>query len=131
MICLRPHHGMCLAFFKGHGYSSGFSRHMQEMLEIFETDPAIILQVDTDEICSSCPNNQNGICSSSGLVAAYDEAVLETCGMEEDAEMPFLKFAEKVEREIISPGKRREICGNCQWNDICSTQASRWKHLLT
>ena len=35
-IPLRPHHGMCLAYFKGEGYSDGFSAHMQEMLDIFE-----------------------------------------------------------------------------------------------
>ena len=29
-IPLRPHHGMCLAYFKGEGYSNGFSAHMQE-----------------------------------------------------------------------------------------------------
>ncbi len=35
---LRPHHGMCLAYFEGKGYSEGFSAHMQEMLELFEKD---------------------------------------------------------------------------------------------
>ena len=37
-IPLRPHHGMCLAYFKGEGYSDGFSAHMQEMLDIFEKE---------------------------------------------------------------------------------------------
>ena len=26
---IRPHHGMCLAFFIGNGYSNGFTAHMQ------------------------------------------------------------------------------------------------------
>ena len=26
VICLRPHHGMCLAYFRGEGYSEGFYR---------------------------------------------------------------------------------------------------------
>ena len=43
-IPLRPHHGMCLAYFKGEGYSDGFSAHMQEMLDIFQKGAKIQLQ---------------------------------------------------------------------------------------
>ena len=35
IIPLRPHHGMCLAYFKGEGYSGGFTAHMAEMLKLF------------------------------------------------------------------------------------------------
>ena len=48
-IPLRPHHGMCLAYFKGEGYSNGFSAHMQEMLDIFQKGAKIQLHADTDE----------------------------------------------------------------------------------
>ena len=75
-IPLRPHHGMCLAYFKGEGYSNGFSVHMQEMLDIFQKGAKIQLHADTDEICSACPNNEKGCCSSFSLVEAYDNAVL-------------------------------------------------------
>ena len=27
---IRPHHGMCLYFFEGKGYSEGFTKHMAE-----------------------------------------------------------------------------------------------------
>ena len=81
-IPLRPHHGMCLAYFKGEGYSDGFSAHMQEMLDIFQKGAKIQLHADTDEICSACPNNEKGCCSSFSLVEAYDNAVLELCGLE-------------------------------------------------
>ena len=32
-VLLRPHHGMCLAYFKGEGYSDGFSAHMKDVLD--------------------------------------------------------------------------------------------------
>ena len=83
-IPLRPHHGMCLAYFKGEGYSNGFSAHMQEMLDIFQKGAKIQLHVDTDEICSACPNNEKGCCSSFSLVEAYDNAVLELCAWRMD-----------------------------------------------
>ena len=66
IIPLRPHHGMCLAYFKGEGYSGGFTAHMAEMLKLFLSGKRIRLHVDTDEICSACPNNQDGIESRAG-----------------------------------------------------------------
>ena len=39
-ICsLRPHHGMCLAYFEGRGYSEKFTAHMQYVLEKLENAP--------------------------------------------------------------------------------------------
>ena len=81
IIPLRPHHGMCLAYFKGEGYSNGFTVHMAEMLKIFLSGKRIRLHVDTDEICSACPNNEKGCCSSFSLVEKYDKVVLELCSL--------------------------------------------------
>ena len=126
-IPLRPHHGMCLAYFKGEGYSNGFSAHMQEMLDIFQKGAKIQLHADTDEICSACPNNEKGCCSSFSLVEAYDNAVLELCGLENGQSMDFDDFTDVVQKKILASGKRKEICGNCQWNSICESQKSRWE----
>lgn len=98
-IPLRPHHGMCLAYFKGEGYSNGFSAHMQEMLDIFQKGAKIQLHADTDEICSACPNNEKGCCSSFSLVEAYDNAVLELCGLENGQIMEFDDFTDVVQRK--------------------------------
>ena len=125
-IPLRPHHGMCLAYFKGEGYSNGFSAHMQEMLDIFQKGAKIQLHADTDEICSACPNNEKGCCSSFSLVEAYDNAVLEECGLKEGQKLAFPEFTEAVQKKIIETGKRTKICGDCQWNRICQEQPSRW-----
>ena len=37
-IKLRAHHGMCLAFFDGKGYSAGFTAHMARILEYLEQE---------------------------------------------------------------------------------------------
>ena len=74
IIPLRPHHGMCLAYFKGEGYSNGFTAHMAEMLKLFLSGKKIRLHVDTDEICSACPNNRGGHCEAGDKVAEYDNA---------------------------------------------------------
>ena len=97
---------MCLAYFKGEGYSNGFSAHMQEMLDIFQKGAKIQLHADTDEICSACPNNEKGCCSSFSLVEAYDNAVLELCGLENGQIMEFDDFTDVVSKE--NPGIRKE-----------------------
>ena len=49
---------------------------MQEMLELFTKGADVCLTVKTDEICSACPNNSQGICEAAEKVKRYDNAVL-------------------------------------------------------
>lgn len=123
---IRPHHGMCLAFFIGNGYSNGFTAHMQEMLEIFTKGADVCLTVNTDEICSACPNNCEGLCDAAEKVKRYDNAVLSQCEIKEGQKLTFAEFTKIVQQKIIEAGKREEICGDCQWNRICQSQPSRW-----
>mgnify|MGYP003517184419 CR=1 FL=1 len=51
MICLRPHHGMCLAYFEGKGYSDGFTVNMQKMLEFFEKGADIEVDILEGTLC--------------------------------------------------------------------------------
>ncbi len=127
IIPLRPHHGMCLAYFKGEGYSNGFTAHMAEMLKTFLKGQKIRLHVDTDEICSACPNNCDGHCTPGEHVVEYDNAVLERCGLEAGQVLEFQEFTELVQKKILAEGKRGQICGSCQWNSICEEQKSRWE----
>ena len=125
-ICLRPHHGMCLAYFEGRGYSRGFSVHMGKTLELLEKDAYVKLTVGGDEICSACPNLKGKICVTADQVAEYDRKVLLLCGLQENEILSFAEFTEKVEKLILQTGKRKDICGNCQWDGICSSRKSRW-----
>ncbi len=116
---LRPHHGMCVCFFQGKGYSSEFTAHMAHIIEQLRADPKILLTNSTDILCSKCPNNLDGICETAEKVARYDAAVLELCGLEDGALLPFRDFQAKVWEHILRPGKRAQICGDCQWSRLC------------
>ena len=118
---------MCLAFFIGNGYSTGFTAHMQEMLELFQKGAMVQLVLKTDEICSACPNNCEGFCEAAEKVNRYDAAVLDVCSLEKMQKLPFETFVHTVQKKIIENGKREEICGDCQWNRICQKQPSRWR----
>lgn len=83
-MALRPHHGMCMAYFVGFGYSDGFSRNMTRLLaEELTPDRPVRLTVDTDQVCAACPRSAGGRCDKPELVAGYDRAVLELCGLTE------------------------------------------------
>lgn len=116
---IRAHHGMCLAFFEGKGYSSNFTKHMTEIKGRLIENPLVSIIGTTDAICSACPNNREGVCESSQKVAEYDRQVLLRCGITEGEVMPFLDFEKRVYDNILYSGKREEICGNCQWNSLC------------
>ena len=99
---------------------------MQEMLELFTKGADVCLTVNTDEICSACPNNCEGVCEAAEKVKRYDNEVLEECGLKEGQKLAFAEFTKTVEQKIIAAGKRDQICGDCQWNRICQEQPSRW-----
>lgn len=124
---LRPHHGLCMAYFIGEGYSSGFKKHMGEVLSNLTPDSLITLTCATDEVCSACPHNQAGICESCDKVTRYDNTVLDFCGLTSGDTLSFGEFTARVQNRIIAPGLRESICGSCQWNNICRSTPSRWK----
>lgn len=59
-ILLRAHHGMCLAFFQGEGYSDLFVAHMGKILEQMQENPSLQIVTCADVICEKCPNLENG-----------------------------------------------------------------------
>ncbi len=133
VIPLRPHHGMCLAYFEGKGYSSAFTSHMQGVLDLLtkdeergETESLARLTMGTDVICEACPHNKNGICAADVKVSGYDRKVLELCNLTPGETIPFSKFASRVQSEIFSPGKRKSVCAGCQWEELCEGKRSRW-----
>ena len=115
-----------MAYFIGHGYSGAFSAHMAELLSGLRPDTPIRLTVGTDAVCGPCPNNAGGLCDKPELVERYDRAVLAHCGLTEGEVLPFGRFTALVQEKVLAPGLRPCICGNCQWNEICANQPSRW-----
>ena len=116
---LRPHHGMCISFFVGKGYSDDFTAHMTSMIHALSTNPIICLSAETDVICTKCPNNTKGNCITVKKVKQYDREVLKLCNLENGTRMHYSEFSQLVHKLILQPGLREEICGDCQWNALC------------
>lgn len=122
---IRPHHGMCFSFFQGKGYNSSFTENMQNLKEKLEKDPEVILLCKADDVCAGCPGNREGRCvdTDTGLPSdkalSYDRKVLACLGLSEGTQMRWKDFAASVDKNILSAGKREDICGDCRWSGLC------------
>ena len=116
---------MCFSFFRGEGYSGEFTENMWNIKEKLDENPEVILLCGTDDVCTHCPNNRNGSCTQentglpSGKATDYDRQVLAYCGLKEGTKIRWKDFTESVRTHILTCGKREEICGSCEWNDLC------------
>lgn len=119
---LRAHHGMCLPFFRGAGYSGAFVENMTRMKGILEENPIIRLVDSADDICAACPNRLEESCTEKA--SRYDREVLSRCGLSAGEELPYQDFSRRVMETILRPGKREEICGDCQWSSLCRWEES-------
>ena len=113
---------MCLTFFEGKGYSKGFTEHMQSIYDTMKDNPELKVVIKEDIICQKCPNLHKGYCKTKELVQGYDRRVLSHCGLKENVEISWEKFSNLVIENIIVSGKRKSICGNCQWTKICESK---------
>ncbi|MCM1125330.1 MAG: DUF1284 domain-containing protein [Lachnospiraceae bacterium] len=116
---IRAHHGMCFSFFEGKGYSGEFVRNMQAVQDRLDKNPQVLLLDEADEVCAGCPNNQEGTCTSAEKVQDYDRQVLKYCRLAPGTLIRWKEFEAKVREHVLDKGRREEICGNCQWNEIC------------
>lgn len=118
---IRAHHGMCMCFFRGKGYSKNFVENMEKIIKDLNENPLLNVKIvnETEDICDKCPNNKNKKCESYEKVLSYDNKVLEYCALKPGTIMSFSEFRKLVKSRILDENRREIICGNCQWTDLC------------
>jgi len=116
---IRPHHALCLAFFRGQGYSENFVSNMVQVKASLEAGERISLVAGKDAVCAACPNWRGDRCETEEKVCRYDQAVLERCGLEPGQTLSYSALEKAAEERILRPGVRKTICGDCQWTEIC------------
>lgn len=119
---LRPHHGLCIRFFEGKGYSEAFVENMKNVIATLENDSIIEITKGKDEICKACPNMVNGICTDHVKVSNYDQQVLDYIYQvlgEKINDLSYKRFQDYIEEAIMQSGKFESICGDCVYAEIC------------
>ena len=122
-INLRPHHLLCISFFKGKGYSDEFISNMNHIVSLLNKDDStpIALVLGEDDLCTHCPNNQNRICTAEDKSSRYDQLTLSALGIDTNSHPKILysTLHAQADEKIINCGKRESICSDCQWTDLC------------
>lgn len=117
---MRPHHGLCVGFFCGEGYSSNFVENMSSIIGILQKNPMIELVSGADSFCRPCPNRvgESG-CRSEEQVCTYDQMVLELCALQVGDFILWDDFSMIIRIEILEKGLRESVCSDCCWSRIC------------
>ena len=87
VIPLRAHHGLCLRFFQGKGYSGAFVENMARKKAMLEENPLVRLTDQADEIYRACPNNLSGQCESAEKVRRWGIGAVLFCVQSRLSEM--------------------------------------------
>ncbi len=121
MLCLRPHHALCIQKYTGHGYDEAFTRHMDELTAALRRQPdtPVRLTEGCDGLCTACPHNAGGVCATAGKVRHMDEAVLRLCGYACGQELPWRELAGEAARRIFETPDFETVCGDCEWVGLC------------
>ncbi|MBQ9898625.1 MAG: DUF1284 domain-containing protein [Ruminococcus sp.] len=121
---LRPHHALCVRFFRGLGYSDGFCCNMTAVIaHLMTEDPLLTVTDGADMICAGCPNSISGTCTGSEKVSRYDRRVSELCGLSPGMTVRWSELYAAAYARIVQKGLLTEVCGDCSWHDICSQSA--------
>ena len=119
MIKLRPHHILCIRHYEGKGYSEEFTANMRRVISALEGGENIILVNGADDICRACPYNKNGTCKDEDKVRRYDSAAKDELSLEYGKEYVYNDLKNNVTDRIYRRDKLPEICGDCEWAEIC------------
>lgn len=126
----RPHHSLCVQFFEGKGYSDEFVCGMAKIVAVLENDNAsLTLTGGCDEICSSCPNRDNGSCDVTGKASCYDKRCLDLLGMKIGDTADWKELSRIARENIILKDRLSQVCGDCKWSHICRDKADKMKSL--
>lgn len=117
MLCLRPHHLLCLFFYEGKGYSEAFVKNMNEITQTLEHDQGIqiLLEEGCDDLCSACPHNiVNEGCRSDQKVRDLDQKVLTIFHLKTNKQYLYQDLTGQIHREL-NQTKFETICSECEW----------------
>ncbi len=116
---LRPHHLICLRFFRGEGYDDHFVDNLRGVMSDLERMEVRVVD-GPDDVCDCCPHLHGDRCGSPGggeeEVRRIDALALELLGTSPGMSLCF--DASGIDESILGAW-RRGACQGCDWEDLC------------
>ena len=121
-VKLRPHHCVCLEYFRGRGYSLDFADRMTVLKRRLDGHPETEVEIVSgpDDICRSCPNLADE-CAVFEKVSTLDREWGAAAGLAEAERAPWSEIRAGVEKALADEKTFRSICGRCEWLSLCSS----------
>lgn len=116
MIELRPHHLLCTQGYSGKGYSDGFVKNMDKVVDYLRNNETATVRLvfSTDSLCSSCPNKKaENVCNTQEQVHRFDSKTVEYFGLEEK-DYNYRDITAYID-ERMTEDMLYDICGDCSW----------------
>lgn len=122
-LYLRPHHGLCLLNYRGHGYSDAFSVRMEETLQILREHPETPVEIarGCDQLCAVCPHREGTSCTSAHP-DLFDQNVLAATGFAAGQILPWSELSAAT--GPLSLYHLEETCPDCSWLALCQEIAA-------
>lgn len=123
VLHLRPHHGMCILNYRGHGYSDAFSRHMDATVRHLMEHPETEIEIadHCDDLCAYCPNREGTRCTSP-RPQLFDHNVLCKTGLTAAQHLTWEQFSARTEEYSLY--HLEEMCPDCNWLPLCKEIAA-------
>lgn len=118
---LRPHHALCIQKFAGRGYDGRFTEHMTQICQTLRNFPETQVTITSgcDDLCSACPNNHKGSCSTLQKVTVMDANTLRALNLKPGDTLPWHTLAVSARETIFSTDEFQHICKSCEWYGLC------------
>jgi len=123
-VRLRPHHFVCLQYYRGEGYDAAFVANLDGLLGRVRGHAALAV-AGADDVCRACPGlSALGTCQDlhggEAEIARIDALAGELFGIHPGSRLSLAQVAELLADDAIATGRWRfEACGGCAWEDVC------------
>ncbi|MFH0965338.1 MAG: DUF1284 domain-containing protein [Planctomycetota bacterium] len=117
---VRAHHFLCIAGFRGKGYSDAFVRGMEHVTKRLRRDPELRVRImaTCDAICEACPHQRGGRCiraEEGETVEERDHRTAKLLGLRMGARMTAHDVYARIARKLGEGIGIDALCGECEW----------------
>ncbi len=134
-VKLRGHHFLCILCYRGEGYTAGFVKNFDGMVERINKGATIEIVLGIDDVCAALHQSGAMACEHAEVcrqesVNRRDKSALQDIAnvlqksMESGDTLALMKNDINHLRQLFAQGAIRQACADCPWFEFCSQIAA-------
>lgn len=124
-VRLRPHHLVCLQFYRGEGYSDSFIANLDRIFARLADEPALVVG-GADDVCGFCPElDSDSVCASESAggeseIGRIDALACCVLDVKPGERITLAEARVRLADDAFAVGRwRAEACDGCAWESVC------------